>query len=106
MSNDASDRQPAADAEAQAPTPTPSSGEAGEVTASSPETGTAETPEQAESPEDADPEEVPSTEQLEEPSTEKTPGEEPKAPARDDPEPDHQAVGIGVVGGPQTDQGD
>ncbi|MFD5225601.1 hypothetical protein ACFWHT_08280 [Microbacterium sp. NPDC058342] len=49
-----------------------------------------------------DPEQVPSDEQLEEPSTEKEPDEEPKAPTPHDPEPSHQAVGIGVVGGPQS----
>jgi len=43
--------------------------------------------------------ETPDTAELEEPSTEKSPGEEPKAPAVHDPEPDHEAVGIGVVGG-------
>lgn len=48
-------------------------------------------------------EEVPADEELEEPSTEKEPGEEPEAERPHDPEPDHQAVGIGVVGGPQTD---
>ncbi len=42
-------------------------------------------------------------EDVEEPSTEKEPGEEPKAPEKHDPDPDHQAVGIGVVGRPQTD---
>lgn len=41
----------------------------------------------------------PTTEELQEPSTEKDPGEEPKAPARSEPEPDHEAVGIGVIGG-------
>ena len=41
--------------------------------------------------------EVPSTAELEEPSTEKSPGEEPKAPAHDDAEPTHQATGIGVI---------
>lgn len=59
--------------------------------------GQAETPAQADSPEEADPDEIPSTEELEEPSTEKTPGEQPKAPKRDEPEPDHEAVGIGIV---------
>jgi len=39
----------------------------------------------------------PSTEQLEEPSTEKEPSEEPKAPEPDNPEPSHEAVGIGVI---------
>lgn len=47
-------------------------------------------------------EEVPPTEELEEPSTEKEPAEEPKAPRLHDPEPDHQAVGIGVEGRPQV----
>jgi len=41
--------------------------------------------------------EVPSTEELEEPSTEKPPGEEPKAPSPDESEPSHQATGIGVI---------
>ncbi|WP_258567075.1 hypothetical protein [Microbacterium sp. Se5.02b] len=40
---------------------------------------------------------MPDTADLEEPSTEKAPGEEPKAPKRDEPEPDHEAVGIGVI---------
>lgn len=47
----------------------------------------------------------PTTEELEEPSTEKEPGDEPKAPDAD-PEPSHRAVGIGVVGGPQTIAGE
>jgi hypothetical protein len=41
--------------------------------------------------------EVLPTAELEEPSTEKPPGEEPKAPARADAEPSHQAIGIGVI---------
>lgn len=45
---------------------------------------------------------MPSTEQLQEPSTEKEPGEEPKAEKPHDPEPSHHAVGIGVIGGPQS----
>lgn len=45
----------------------------------------------------------PSTEDLQEPSTEKDVDEEPRAARPHDPEPDHQAVGIGVIGGPQTD---
>lgn len=49
------------------------------------------------------PDEEPTTEELEEPSTEKEPGEEPKVEHPDDPEPDHEAVGIGVIGGPQSD---
>lgn len=39
-----------------------------------------------------------------EPSTEKEPGEEPKAASHDDdPEPSHIAQGIGVIGGPATE---
>lgn len=49
------------------------------------------------------PDEEPTTEELDEPSTEKEPGEEPKVEHPDDPEPDHEAVGIGVIGGPQSD---
>lgn len=44
--------------------------------------------------------ETPTTDELEEPSTEKAPGEEPKAPAPAEPEPSHEAVGIGVIGRP------
>ena len=44
--------------------------------------------------------ETPSTDELEEPSTEKDPGAEPKAAQPADPEPSHEAVGIGVIGGP------
>ena len=54
----------------------------------------------------ADPSEIPADDELEEPSTEKDPSEEPKAPTRNDPEPDHEAVGIGVIDGPETDEGD
>ncbi|MBO9625186.1 MAG: hypothetical protein J7484_02275 [Microbacterium sp.] len=79
------------------PTPSPSSGtDAGDFTVGG-EPDTARTPEQADSPEDADNDEIPSDDELEEPSTEKEPSEEPKAPNRDDPEPDHRAVGIGVI---------
>jgi hypothetical protein len=46
--------------------------------------------------------EEPSTEDLQKPSTEKEVGEEPKAEKPHDPEPSHQAVGIGVIGGPQS----
>jgi hypothetical protein len=105
MTNSTPEQDPTSglDPEAHAPTPTPSSGDAGEFK----DVGqTAEKPQQAESPEDADPSEVPSNDELEEPSTEKEPSEEPKAPARNDPEPDHEAVGIGVVDGPETDEGD
>ena len=86
MTNSTPDQD--ATAETQAPTPTPASGDAGEVEAV--------TPDQAESPEQADPQEIPDNEDLEEPSTEKDPGEEPKAPSRDEPELDHEAIGIGV----------
>ncbi|MGX9348860.1 hypothetical protein [Microbacterium sp. KNMS] len=34
---------------------------------------------------------------LDEPSTEKDPGEEPKAPQPQEGEPSHHAVGIGVI---------
>lgn len=112
-STPAQDPSSGLDPEAQTPTPTPSSGDAGEfkdtgdtTKKNTAEKNTAEKPEQAESPEDADPSEVPSNEELEEPSTEKEPSEEPKAPSRNDPEPDHEAVGIGVIDGPETDEGD
>ena len=90
MTNSTPEPEPTEDLapEAQAPTPTPSSGS---------DAGEAKTPAAAESPEDADADELPSTQDLEEPSTEKTPGQEPKSPKRDDPEPDHEAVGIGVI---------
>lgn len=47
--------------------------------------------------EHADPEETPDTDELEEPSVAKEPGEEPKAPLRQEEEPSHHAVGIGVI---------
>lgn len=48
------------------------------------------------------PDEEPDTADLEEPSTEKDPGEETKAATDDEPEPhheepSHEAIGIGVV---------
>lgn len=43
------------------------------------------------------PDEEPDTEDLQEPSTEKDPGEAPKAPEHKDEEPSHEAVGIGVA---------
>ena len=43
--------------------------------------------------------EVPSTEDLQEPSTEKEPEEAPKAPEPENEQPSHDAVGIGVIGG-------
>lgn len=54
------------------------------------------------SPDDKDMHETgePTDEVLEEPSTEKSPAEEPKAPDRGESEPSHEAVGIGVVGRP------
>lgn len=49
-------------------------------------------------------EKTPSAEQLEEPSTEKAPGDEPKKKdAASEPEPSHEAVGIGVIGGELND---
>ena len=94
MTNSTPEQDPSP--ETQAPTPTsPPGADAGELTAESPEPDAS--PAQEESAEQAAPEEVPSTEQLQEPSTEKDPGEEPVAPKRDEPEPDHEAVGIGVV---------
>lgn len=103
MTNSTPAQDPTADLdpEAQAPTPTPSSGDAGEFKNVGQSDGA---PAQAESPEDADPSELPSDDELEEPSTEKEPSEEPKAPARSEPEPDHEAVGIGVIDGPETDE--
>lgn len=44
--------------------------------------------------------EEPTTEELEQPSTEKAPGDEPKADKPAEPEPSHEAVGIGVIGRP------
>ena len=46
---------------------------------------------------------APTAEELEEPSTEKEPDEEPKAKDDGEPEPTHEAVGIGVIGGPLAD---
>lgn len=60
---------------------------------------------QNDAPTHEDPEEAPTDEELEEPSTEKEPDEVPTAPA-DEPEPSHEAVGIGIIGRPQTEQGD
>ncbi|MFC4139302.1 MULTISPECIES: hypothetical protein [unclassified Microbacterium] len=51
---------------------------------------------------DERPETEPAAEDLDEPSTEKEPGEQPRKPERDEPEPDHEAVGIGIIGRPQT----
>lgn len=44
------------------------------------------------------PDEEPTTDELEEPSVAKEPGDEPKAPEKKtDGEPSHRAVGIGVI---------
>lgn len=48
-------------------------------------------------------EDTPTTEELQEPSTEKPAEEEPKASDKGEPEPSHEAVGIGVIGGPLVD---
>lgn len=48
--------------------------------------------------------EEPQVEDLEEPSTEKEPAEAPRSPdEEEEPEPSHQAVGIGVIDGPASD---
>lgn len=47
--------------------------------------------------------EMPANEDLQEPSTEKDPDEAPKAPNREEPEPSHEAVGIGIIGRPQVE---
>ncbi|EZP27594.1 hypothetical protein E1I21_05040 [Microbacterium oleivorans] len=52
-----------------------------------------------------DPEEMPDTEELEEPSVAKEPGEEPKAPPKQGEEPSHHAVGIGVIDSDPDDAG-
>ena len=52
---------------------------------------------------DRDDDGMPTGDQLEEPSTEKDPGEEPQSGSGDQPEADHEAVGIGIVGRPQVD---
>jgi hypothetical protein len=49
------------------------------------------------------PDETPANADLEEPSTEKAPEEEPKAARPHEPEPSHEAVGIGVIGRPLVD---
>ncbi|CAH0190661.1 MULTISPECIES: hypothetical protein [unclassified Microbacterium] len=54
-------------------------------------------------PKRPDPEQMPDAEEMQEPSAEKDPGEEPKAPAREEPEPSHEAVGIGIIGRPQVE---
>ncbi|MGO1507862.1 MAG: hypothetical protein ACTHZW_03320 [Microbacteriaceae bacterium] len=54
-------------------------------------------------PKRPDEDEMPDTEQMEQPSSEKEQGEEPQAPAREEPEPSHEAVGIGIIGRPQVE---
>ncbi|HWV48722.1 MAG TPA: hypothetical protein VN035_04640 [Microbacterium sp.] len=54
-------------------------------------------------PEEQSGEAMPSDDELTEPSVEKDPAEEPKAPSRAEPDPSHEAVGIGVVGRPQVE---
>jgi len=54
-------------------------------------------------PQSENADEAPDNADLEEPSTEKAPEEEPKAATPDEPEPSHEAVGIGVIGGPLVD---
>lgn len=61
---------------------------------------TGQTPDEPTPP---DTEETPATEDLQEPSTEKEPEEAPTAPGREEPEPSHEAVGIGIIGRPQVE---
>lgn len=68
------------------------------------ETSETEEPQQRTEP---DPDLEPSTDDLQEPSTEKDPGEEPKAPEKaTEAQPSHEAVGIGIIGRPQTETED
>lgn len=53
---------------------------------------------------DREKDDEPTTEELQEPSTEKDPGEEPEADTPHDPEPSHEAIGIGVVDGPDPER--
>ncbi|MET0734782.1 MAG: hypothetical protein ABWY55_03950 [Microbacterium sp.] len=50
-----------------------------------------------------DGEKPPADKDLQEPSTEKDPGEEPKKDAPPEPEASHEAIGIGVIGGELND---
>lgn len=59
------------------------------------------TGERAGEPPPPESDEMPAPEDLQEPSTEKEPSEAPRAPDRPDPEPSHEAVGIGIIGRPQ-----
>ncbi|MGO2520358.1 MAG: hypothetical protein ACTH8F_09565 [Microbacterium sp.] len=54
-------------------------------------------------PSPPDQDEMPETDDLQEPSTEKDPADAPKAPERNEPEPSHEAVGIGIIGRPQVE---
>lgn len=56
-----------------------------------------------EKPTEPSPPEGDENEDLQEPSTEKDADEAPKAPNPDEPEPSHEAVGIGIVGRPQVE---
>jgi hypothetical protein len=47
--------------------------------------------------------ETPSTDELDQPSAEKNPDAEPKRAEGDEPDPDHEAFGIGIPGRPQVD---
>lgn len=52
---------------------------------------------------------APATQDLEEPSAEKEVGQEPRAAKPEEPqepEPSHEAVGIGVIGEPMTESGE
>ena len=60
---------------------------------------TSESPDQDREPDGS----TPATDDLQEPSTEKEPGHEPKAADAGEPDPSHEAVGIGVIGGPLVD---
>jgi hypothetical protein len=53
-----------------------------------------------------DEDEMPEADEMQEPSAEKDPGEEPKAPSRAEPDPSHEAVGIGIIGRPQVEPED
>lgn len=54
-------------------------------------------------PREHDADDMPDDDELQQPSTENEPGEEPKKADADEPEPDHEAVGIGIVDRPLTD---
>ncbi|GAA4174690.1 hypothetical protein [Gryllotalpicola koreensis] len=49
------------------------------------------------------PDDMPDTDQLQKPSTEKDPGEEPKDAHVEPDEVDHEAVGIGVIDTPDSE---